>query len=65
MTRIISEQRVVYWSQPKNIGTICEFYRVMSQGHNEKELMKELMKGKPKNDAFWNRYQDYFGGGLD
>jgi hypothetical protein len=27
--------------------------------------MKELMKGKPKNDVFWNRYQGYFGGGLD
>ena len=27
--------------------------------------MKELMKGKPKNDMFWNRYQGYFGGGLD
>jgi hypothetical protein len=27
--------------------------------------MKELMKGKPKNDMFWNRYQGFFGGGLD
>lgn len=27
--------------------------------------MKELMRGKPKNDMFWNRYQGYFGGGLN
>lgn len=27
--------------------------------------MKELLKGKNRKDQFWDKYQNYFGGGLD
>jgi hypothetical protein len=27
--------------------------------------MKDLIKGKHKNDLFWDKYQNYFGGNLN
>ena len=27
--------------------------------------MKDLLKGKPRKDHFWEKYQDYFGGDLN